>query len=99
LFFKPSRNSVTRREESHASAVDRTVEPIAPVERGAEAMIADGVAFGAATSLSMIFVDPVVVDFLRTIASVSYRLALTISEQKIRIMTYLGTSIDFIDGV
>jgi hypothetical protein len=99
LFFKPSRNSITCREESHASAVDRTVEPIAPVERGAEAMIADGVAFGAATGLSMIFVDPVVVDFLRTIASVSYRLALTISEQKIRIMTYLGTSIDFIDGV
>jgi hypothetical protein len=28
LFFKPSRNLVTRREESQASAVNKTVHPV-----------------------------------------------------------------------
>jgi hypothetical protein len=42
LFFKPSRNSVTRREEFQASAVEKTVKLIIPIEGGAEVVIADG---------------------------------------------------------
>jgi hypothetical protein len=35
--FKPARNSVTRREESQASAIDKTVQPVPPTE---EAVVA-----------------------------------------------------------
>jgi hypothetical protein len=33
--FKPSRNSVTRQEESQASAVDKIVQPVPPAEEEA----------------------------------------------------------------
>jgi hypothetical protein len=37
MFFKPSRNSVMRREEFQASAIDKTVQLILSVEEGVEA--------------------------------------------------------------
>jgi hypothetical protein len=37
LFFKPSRNSVMRREEFQASTIDKTVQLILSVEEGVEA--------------------------------------------------------------
>jgi hypothetical protein len=40
LFFKPSRNSVTHREEFQASAVVKTVEQITPIDGGAVAVTA-----------------------------------------------------------
>jgi hypothetical protein len=47
----------------------------------------------------MIFADPPVKVFLHTITPASYESAMPISEQKIKIIMYLGTSIEFIDGV
>jgi hypothetical protein len=51
LFFKPSRKSVTRREESQASAIDRTVRPVPPSEEETSATTTGAAVLRMVTSL------------------------------------------------
>jgi hypothetical protein len=65
-FFKPSRNSVTRREEFQASAIDKIVQLVRPVE-GEAAVAAIGVAvLRTVTCLSADFGGPLAEEFLQT---------------------------------
>jgi hypothetical protein len=90
---------VTRREEFQAFAVDNTIQPAVLEERGAEASSVDGTVSWTAAGLSTIFPNPPVEVFQHTITPASYELAVALSEHKIKIIIYLGTSVDFIDGV
>jgi hypothetical protein len=63
LFFKPSRNSVTRQEESHAPAVDKPVQLIPPKEEAVATMGAS--ALGMVIDLTVNFGGPLAEDFLQ----------------------------------
>jgi hypothetical protein len=62
LFFKPSRNSVTRREESQALAINKIVQPIPPTEEEAIAAVMGAAAANGATVLGVAIVyQPILV--------------------------------------
>jgi hypothetical protein len=57
-FFKPSWKSVTRQEESYASAVDRTVRPVPPFEEEMVVVATEAVVLRMVTSLVVGFGGP-----------------------------------------
>jgi hypothetical protein len=66
LFFKPSRNSVTRREEFQVSAVDKTFQPDPSTEEEVAAAAIGVAVLRTFTYLPADFGGPLTEDFLQT---------------------------------
>jgi hypothetical protein len=81
-FFKPSRNSVRRWEESKTSAVDRIIKPVTPAGGGTGAVTADQIIYGITGCLSVHFGGPLAENFLQIVISSDYRSIFTAASEK-----------------
>jgi hypothetical protein len=84
LFFRPSRNSIARRQWSQASTGDIIVDPVTSAEGGIEVVMIGGTICEAVAGLIVFFNGSVAEGFLQVGASLEYMLNLQTTKHKSR---------------